>query len=252
MTVAEFCRRLAASTLAPSLGLALCAVRAEAQVGTSGDPHPVPRISSVVTVDGVIEDVEWNEPLTLELRYEISPGENTVPPVRTVVFLAYNEHTVLVAVRAYDPDPSTIRARYRDRDTIMSDDNVAITLDTFNDERRAYEFWVNPLGAQLDAIYNDVEKNFDRSWDAIWQFNTRTFVRAIVQYTDVRRNPDLYEDEVAGLDRDFFVQLLLSYKVNPQTLAFLGYSEGGRRTDEIVMTTTGRAVFAKISYAWLW
>ncbi len=68
---------------------------------------------------------------------------------------------------------------------------------------------------------------------AIWQFNTRTFVRAIVQYTDVSRNPDLYEDEVAGLDRDFFVQLLFSYKVNPQTVAFLGYSEGGQQTDEI-------------------
>ena len=87
---------------------------------------------------------------------------------------------------------------------------------------------------------------------AIWQFNTRTFVRAVVQYTDVSRNPDLYEEEVEGLDREFFVQLLFSYKVNPQTVAFLGYSEGGQQTSDFAMTMVGRSIFAKIGYAWLW
>ncbi len=151
-----------------AIGLAVCVSLGEAQVGKTEDPYQILRASSEVTIDGVIGDEEWSGALTLELKYEISPGENTKPPVRTVVFLAFDESHVLVAFRAYDPDPSTIRARYRDRDTTMGDDNVAVTLDTFNDERRAYEFWVNPLGAQLDAIYNDVQKNFDRSWDAIW------------------------------------------------------------------------------------
>ena len=135
-----------------TLGLAVCARWADAQVGKISDPHQVPRARSEVAIDGVIGDEEWREALTLELRYEISPGENTEPPVRTVVYIAYDERHVLVAFRAYDPDPSKIRARYRDRDSTMGDDNVALTLDTFNDERRAYEFWVNPLGAQLDAI----------------------------------------------------------------------------------------------------
>ncbi len=156
-----------------AIGLAVCLSLGEAQVGKAGDPYWVPRAPSEITVDGVIGDEEWSEALTLELRYEIFPGENTEPPVRTVVFLAYDEHHVLVAFRAYDPDPSTIRARYRDRDNIQGDDNVGVTLDTFNDERRAYEFWVSPLGAQLDAIYNDVDKNFDRSWDAIWKSSGR-------------------------------------------------------------------------------
>ena len=54
------------------------------------------------------------------------------------------------------------------------------------------------------------------------------------------------------LERDFFVQLLFSYKVNPRTVFFAGYTEGGFENQDFTMTTTGRAVFLKIGYAWLW
>ena len=73
-----------------------------------------------------------------------------------------------VAFIAQDHDPSQIRARYRDRDTIWDDDWVAVVLDTFNSERRAYEFFVNPLGVQTDAVNDDVNLNEDDSWNAIW------------------------------------------------------------------------------------
>src|SRR5690606_41533027 len=41
--------------------------------------------------------------------------------------------------------------------------------DTFNDQRRAFEFFVNPLGVQMDLIQDDVRRNEDDSWDAIWE-----------------------------------------------------------------------------------
>jgi hypothetical protein len=87
---------------------------------------------------------------------------------------------------------------------------------------------------------------------AVWQFNTRTFVRAIFQYTDITRNPDLYDDEVDALSRDLFVQLLFSYKVNPRTVFFLGYSETGIETRDFGLTTTDRTLFLKLGYSWIW
>ncbi len=65
---------------------------------------------------------------------------------------------------------------------------------------------------------------------SLWQFNTRTFVRAIMQYTDISRNQDLYEEEVDAIERDFFVQLLFSYKVNPQTVFFSDTAKAAPRT----------------------
>ena len=115
------------------------------------------------------------------------------------------------------------------------------------------------LQLEIEYLHSSLEVSGGQLYEAkvpqlsaIWQFNTRTFVRAIVQYTDVSRDPDLYSEEVDALNRDSFVQLLLSYKVNPQTVAFLGFSEGAQQTQDVPMTTVGRAVFAKIGYAWLW
>jgi hypothetical protein len=43
-----------------------------------------------------------------------------------------------------------------------------VVLDTFNDERRAFEFFVNPLGVQMDVLKDDVSCREDAAWDAIW------------------------------------------------------------------------------------
>ncbi len=142
---------------------------AAAETGSADDPHRVTRATSEIIIDGAIDEPAWDDALSLELEYEVQPGENIKPPVRTQVFITYDEHRVLVAFRAFDPEPGKIRARFRDRDHVWQDDLVGITLDTFNDERRAYEFLSNPLGVQTDAINDDVNGRFDIAWDAIWE-----------------------------------------------------------------------------------
>ena len=45
-------------------------------------------------------------------------------------------------------------------------------------------------------------------------------------------------------------QLLYSYKINPQTLFFIGYSDTGYQNDALSkMYQTNRTVFTKFSYA---
>ena len=124
--------------------------------------------TSTVSVDGLLDEPAWDDAVSRELRFEVQPGENIVPPVRTEVLVTYDADRLLVAIRAHDPRPHEIRARFADRDDLWNDDWVGIALDTFNDERRAFEFVVNPLGVQLDAINDDVGGSYDTSWDAIW------------------------------------------------------------------------------------
>src|SRR6185436_20135275 len=54
------------------------------------------------------------------------------------------------------------------RDNAFGDDFLGIILDTFNDQRRAFEFFANPLGVQMDLTQNEMTGNEDSSWDAIW------------------------------------------------------------------------------------
>ena len=70
-------------------------------------PHAVPKATSEIAIDGVIDEQAWHDALTLELNYEVRPGENTEPPVRTVVFITYDEGRVLVAFRAFDDEPDS-------------------------------------------------------------------------------------------------------------------------------------------------
>ncbi|HNX50856.1 MAG TPA: hypothetical protein PKL08_11880, partial [Thermoanaerobaculaceae bacterium] len=86
----------------------------------------------------------------------------------------------------------------------------------------------------------------------VYQLNTRSFVRLIVQYLDLRRNLDLYVDPPDGAkEREVYSQLMFSYKINPQTVFFLGYSDSRGEEDRIPMLLKSRTVFAKIGYAWL-
>jgi len=85
---------------------------------------------------------------------------------------------------------------------------------------------------------------------AIFHINIRTFVRAILQYTDVTRDPDLYLSPVSARTRRFFSQYLFSYKLNPQTVIFAGYSDNyaGRPTNDLQQQD--RTFFVKLGYAW--
>lgn len=85
----------------------------------------------------------------------------------------------------------------------------------------------------------------------LYQFNLRTFVRAIFQYTDVVRDPALFVDEVEPAFEQLFTQLLFSYKRNPRTVLFLGYSDNHRGDRAIDLTQENRTLFLKIGYAWV-
>jgi hypothetical protein len=146
---------------------------AETQEPVAGNrsriPFPVPRTTETLTLDGAIAEMLWEHALMLPLRYEVQPGENIDPPVRTEMLLAYDDLNLYVAFRAHDDNPSAIRARFTDRDSMFDDDFVGIVLDTFNDERRAFEFFANPLGVQADMLMDDVSGNEDSNWNAIWE-----------------------------------------------------------------------------------
>ena len=68
-------------------------------------PLRIPEITAKIKIDGNLGDRAWESALKLELQYEVEPGENIKPPVRTEVFLASSSHYLYVAFRAHDPDP---------------------------------------------------------------------------------------------------------------------------------------------------
>jgi len=139
--------------------------------GTKKIPYRVPRVESSINVDGHLDDALWTKAVSIDANIEVRPGENIPAPVKTKALLAYNETHIFVAFIASDPEPSKIRARYCDRDNIWDDDWVIILFDTFNDQRRTYDFGCNPLGIQTDFI--ETNTGGGGEWDAIWESDGR-------------------------------------------------------------------------------
>jgi hypothetical protein len=131
--------------------------------------HPIARAAGTVKVDGVLEETVWEKAAKIELPLETFPGDNIPARVQTHAQIAYDDDNLYVAFRCQDPEPRRIRAHLSDRDKAFSDDFVGIVLDTFNDERRGVEFFVNPLGVQMDLAINDVGGGEDETWDALWK-----------------------------------------------------------------------------------
>ena len=109
--------------------------------------------------------------ITRFTQREPHDGEPVSHP--TEAYLGYDEKNLYVVFVCHD-DPSKVRAHLTRRKAFAGyDDDIAVMLDTFHDRRRAYEFSVNPIGIQWDAIwteasYADTGGNFDTSFETLW------------------------------------------------------------------------------------
>jgi hypothetical protein len=184
--------------------LALLVICLSQRVSRSDDkiPHRVPKVNADINVDAHLDEPVWDQALKLELNYEVRPGENVPPPVKTEVMLAYDDSRLYCAFIAYDPDPSRICARVCDRDNLWDDDWVVLNLDTFNDQRRSYLLFCNPLGVQADNI--EVTGGESTEWDPIWDSAGRIVdegyvVEMAIPFSSLRFQRS-EEDQVWGID----------------------------------------------------
>lgn len=84
------------------------------------------------------------------------------------------------------------------------------------------------------------------------KFNMQSMLKLVVQY-EVGKYGDspLEITNQINKERDFATQLIYSYKLNPQTLFYLGYSDNGfSDDDEQRLKANERTFFTKFSYAW--
>ncbi len=83
----------------------------------------------------------------------------------------------------------------------------------------------------------------------LYHFNRWAFLRGIFQYTDISQNIALYKYPVDPENQHLFMQFLFSYKLNPRTVLFLGYSDNYLGLLDVPLKQTDRTFFLKIGYA---
>jgi len=129
----------------------------------------IPHVALEVNIDGDLDDAIWQQALNIPLNIVNDPWHNKPSPVSTTAKIVENGEFLYVAFIAQDPNPELIQGFLGDRDTRWGDDLVGFKLDTYNNRRLNYEFFVNPYGVQHDSIANEMTGNSDSAWDGIWE-----------------------------------------------------------------------------------
>jgi hypothetical protein len=150
----------------------------------SGQPAlPIPsvhitRASGPIKIDGDLSDEAWRTAARVDKWYEIQPGDNTEPPVKSIGYLTYDDRFLYAAFDFQDPDPSSIRAPLGDHDAIngSSMDFGGLFIDSLNTGRNAVEFFVSPGNVQYDAVTDDAtgeNPSPDFFWDSAAKITSR-------------------------------------------------------------------------------
>jgi len=128
------------------------------------------------TIDGVLNDSAWKSVDWGTDFIEVNPDENTDPSVQTKFKVLYDQKYLYVALKAFDPQPSTITSRLSRRDGFAGD-RINVLIDSYHDLRTAFLFTVTAAGVRGDEIITDNGQNFDDSWNPIW--STKALIDAI-------------------------------------------------------------------------
>ena len=111
----------------------------------------VPRIDTVATIDGNLDEPVWRRAarLTDFSQYQPVDGRPSAEPTEVLVW--YAPDAIYFGIRAREIHGNVVRATHANRDNIDSEDQIQILLDTDNARQIAFLFGVNPYGVQQDG-----------------------------------------------------------------------------------------------------
>jgi hypothetical protein len=84
---------------------------------------------------------------------------------------------------------------------------------------------------------------------ATYTFTARSYLRVIAQHERTEHDPTLYTTPVEPRSGSFAGSALLAYKLNWQSVLFLGYGDDRTLDDDGKLYRSGRQLFLKLSYA---
>ncbi len=127
---------------------------------SAGEPAPV--------IDGRLDDAVWRRAPVYDRFVQFLPEDKKPARWRTTVQIVVSEDALIFGIRAYDPDPSRIRAPLARRDQVRRDqDFVSVLIDPVGHRRAAQFARVSAAGVITDGLFTaeddgeDVSPDFD-------------------------------------------------------------------------------------------
>ncbi len=193
----------------------------EAPAGSSGKVITAVRTDQAPTLDGLVNEPQWQvAPAALDFT-QFDPEEGALPTEQTSVRILYDDHALYVGVICYDSKPDLIVHQLTRRDRSSEAERFSVQIDSYHDHQTAFVFSTNVSGVQSDGVLSQDGAVYDITYDAVWSVKTATYLDGWSAEFEIPYNA-LRFSEQEGID--------LEWGIN-----FRRYISRKHETDEWVM-----------------
>ena len=121
-----------------------------------------------IYLDGKVDESAWVFTDNSSNFIQRDPIEGKPATELTSFSILYDDEHLYVAIKALTADNSKIKGILSRRDEDSPSDWLFVSIDSYNDNRTAFEFGLNPVGVKRDLRRFD-DTNEDANWDANWE-----------------------------------------------------------------------------------
>ncbi|MBE0675559.1 MAG: carbohydrate binding family 9 domain-containing protein, partial [Bacteroidales bacterium] len=129
-------------------------------------------MKTLPAIDGNYGDID-----SLLMSYyfiQLEPQNGDTSLSQTKIVVMQNETAIYFGIACFQKAAVTGKIQVRDK-FAQSDDGIFVILGTFNDNRNAYCFALNPLGTQTDSRIMDDGRTIDYNWDTEWDSRAQVY-----------------------------------------------------------------------------
>ncbi len=131
------------------------------------------RITTTLKVDGIIDEPEWKTAPVADKFTALRPTPFVPedPNNKSEVYFLYNDEGIYIGGYFHEKNKDSIASELIGRDGFGNNDFAGIIFDTYSDKINGFEYFITPLGEQMDAKQapNQNGDSEDFSWNAVWQ-----------------------------------------------------------------------------------
>lgn len=121
-----------------------------------------------IIIDGELDEAIWQSGNWQGNFIQRDPNDGSPETYKTEFCVFYDSDYLYVGAKAHDPEPDKIIAILTRRDSYSQSDWMYVSLDSYNDNRTAFEFGINAAGVKHDLRRFD-DTNADDDWNAVWE-----------------------------------------------------------------------------------
>ncbi len=131
------------------------------------------RIDAELTIDGLLDEVEWKLAKPVSGFIVKDPREGAEPEENTELYFLYNSRYLYIGARMFRKNPENIQSFVSRRDNMGNSERIIITLDTYNNKTTSFSFAVTATGVRADYYHStDSEGDRDYNYNPVWTART--------------------------------------------------------------------------------